>query len=198
MRTALPFGTHLPGLEVIAAAPQGAAAFGGQEACGPLASQTKGAGAVAPGPLGALRAPAAPPRLRWGTREATSRQKGSGRGAYLAASMGLPFAYKNRKEARIPMQSRSHAIVSIGFYLLSLALFLAARLSVVGGTVMSGTALGYHYPLRLAVHCLAILSAIAAALWGKPKKRAAVGKLALSAAIILFLLVVGVPNNVMA
>ena len=56
MRTALPFGTHLPGLEVIAAAPQGAAAFGGQEACGPLASQTKGPGAVAPGPLGALRA----------------------------------------------------------------------------------------------------------------------------------------------
>ena len=96
------------------------------------------------------------------------------------------------------MQRKADCIVSTIFYLLSLAFFLAARLSVVGGTAISGTALGYHYPLRLAVHCLAILSAIAAALWGKPPKKAAIGKLALSAAIILFLLIAGVPNNVMA
>ncbi len=96
------------------------------------------------------------------------------------------------------MQRKADCIVSTVFYLLSLAFFLIVQLSVVGGTGISGTALGYHYPLRLAVHCLAILSAIAAALWGKPPKKAAIGKLALSAAIILFLLIAGVPNNVMA
>ena len=102
------------------------------------------------------------------------------------------------KGGYIPMQRKADCIVSTVFYLLSLAFFLIVQLSVVGGTGISGTVLGYHYPLRLAVHCLAILSAIAAALWGKPSKKAAIGKLALSAAIILFLLIAGVPNNVMA
>ena len=96
------------------------------------------------------------------------------------------------------MQRKADCIVSTVFYLLSLAFFLIVQLSVVGGTGISGTVLGYHYPLRLAVHCLAILSAIAAALWGKPSKKATIGKLALSAAMILFLLIAGVPNNVMA
>lgn len=96
------------------------------------------------------------------------------------------------------MQSKANSIVSIGFYLLSLALFLAGQLSIVSGTRISGTALGYHYPLRFAVHCLAILCAVAAAFWGKPKKRAAAIRLALSAAIILFILVFGFPMNAMA
>ena len=119
---------------------------------------------------------------------------------YCAPGNAGPLVHSitSKKGGYIPMQRKADCIVSTVFYLLSLAFFLIVQLSVVGGTGISGTVLGYHYPLRLAVHCLAILSAIAAALWGKPSKKAAIGKLALSAAMILFLLIAGVPHNVMA
>ena len=44
------------------------------------------------------------------------------------------------------MQRKADCIVSTVFYLLSLAFFLIVQLSVVGGTGISGTVLGYHYP----------------------------------------------------
>ena len=168
-------------------------------AAGPPAAKPTGRGPSAPSPLCALRAPAAPPVALLYLQTSPSRRNGTKTGPGAPGNAGpLVHSITSKKGGYIPMQRKADCIVSTVFYLLSLAFFLIVQLSVVGGTGISGTVLGYHYPLRLAVHCLAILSAIAAALWGKPSKKAAIGKLALSAAIILFLLIAGVPNNVMA
>ena len=83
--------------------------------------------------------------------------------------------------------------------LLAAVLFLTAQLSVVSGTVMSGTILSYHAPLRNGMHSLSILCILAgAALWKTDRAWKTAVKLTLSAAMLLFVLLFGFPCNTMA
>ena len=92
-----------------------------------------------------------------------------------------------------------YLLISIIFYCLSIFVFLVAQLSTVSG--MSGSVfsyISYHYPLRVAMNCLAIAFAILAVAFGKTNRRMTVIRILLSVAIIVFILVFGMKINYMA
>ena len=85
------------------------------------------------------------------------------------------------------------------FYCLSIFIFLVAQLSIVSG--LSGSVfsyISYHYPLRVAMNCLAIAFAILAVVFGKTNRRITAIQILLSVAIIIFILVFGMKINYMA
>ena len=97
------------------------------------------------------------------------------------------------------LNKRKGLLISIIFYCLSISVFLIAQLSVVSG--VSGRVfsyIGYNYPLRAAMNCLAIAFAILAVVLGKTDRRIPVIRILLSAAIIVFVLVFGMRINYMA
>ena len=79
-------------------------------------------------------------------------------------------------------------------FVLSISIFLISQLSIVSGTFMSGSVFSYNYPLRVAMNCLAIVCAAAAA-FGKTKKLILTVKILLSIFIIAFILIFGMENN---
>ncbi len=97
------------------------------------------------------------------------------------------------------LNKHKYLLISIIFYGLSIFVFLVAQLSIVSG--MSGSVfnyISYHYPLRVAMNCLAIAFAILAAVFGKTNKRITAIRMFLSVALIIFILVFGMKINYMA
>jgi hypothetical protein len=85
------------------------------------------------------------------------------------------------------------------FYFLAVASFLIAQLSTVSNTIMSHTVLNYHYPLRIAIHCLSIICImIGSILWKTNSGWKTAIKIILSVGMIAFVVIWGFPNNTMA